>query len=83
MADRNEFMQGWMSGWAAATSALTQSLGQALRSAGSTRGAVAALAETAGNKPSVRRRVRPPKAAGLAQPQTPRRRGRPPKAKTP
>ena len=79
MADRNEFMQGWMSGWAAATSALTQSLSQALRSGG----AGAALAETAGNKPSGRRRGRPPKAAGMAQPQAPRRRGRPPKAKTP
>ncbi|HKW52874.1 MAG TPA: hypothetical protein VJO12_04220, partial [Stellaceae bacterium] len=67
MADQDEFMQGWMSGWAAATSALTQSLSQALRSGGSTRSAAAALAETAGNKPSSRRRGRPPKAAGMAQ----------------
>lgn len=81
MADRNEFMQGWMSGWAAATSALTQSLSQALTSGTSV--AVAALAETAGNKPTGRRRGRPRKAAGMAQPQIPRRRGRPPKAKTP
>jgi AT-hook transcription factor len=81
MADRSEFVRGWMSGWAAATSALTQSLSQALRSG--TSGAVAALAETAGNKPTGRRRGRPPKAAGMAQPQTARRRGRPPKAKTP
>jgi hypothetical protein len=83
MADQNEFMQGWMSGWAAATSALTQSLSQALRGGASPRGVASALAETAGNKPSGRRRGRPPKAAGMAQPQTPRRRGRPPKAKTP
>jgi hypothetical protein len=82
MADQNEFVQGWMSGWAAATSALAQSLSQALRSGGSTRGAAAVLAETGGNKPSGRRRGRPPKAAGMAQPQAPRRRGRPPKAKT-
>jgi hypothetical protein len=81
MADQNEFVQGWMSGWAAATSALAQSLSQALRS-GSTRDAAAVLAETAGNKPPGRRRGRPPKAVGMAQPQAPRRRGRPPKAKT-
>ena len=81
MADQNEFVLGWMSGWAAATSALTQSLNQALRGGGSMRRAAAQLAETAGNKPSGRRRGRPPKSAGMAQPQGPRRRGRPPKVK--
>ena len=86
MADQNEFMLGWMSGWAAATNALTQSLNQALQGGGSaraTRIAPAALVETSGNKPSRRRRGRPPKSAGMPQPQGPRRRGRPPKVRTP
>ena len=83
MADRNEFMLGWMSGWAAATNALTQSLNQALQGGGSARAMRIALAETSGNKPSGRRRGRPPKSAGMAQPQGPRRRGRPRKVRTP
>jgi len=86
MADQNEFMLGWMSGWAAATNALTQSLNQALHGGGAARAmrnAPAALTETSGNKPSGRRRGRPPKAAGMSQAQGPRRRGRPPKVRTP
>ena len=88
MAERNDFMLGWMSGWSAATSALTQSLQQALQGTGRAREmriAQAALAETAGAKPSVapRRRGRPPKSASGTQGQAPRRRrGRPRKKAT-
>ena len=86
MAEDNEFMRGWMSGWAAATNAITQSLGQALqggRSGRDLRIVPTARADMAGNKPSGRRRGRPPRSAGAAQPGAPRRRGRPPKTMTP
>lgn len=76
MEKQPDYWAGWMDGWAAATNAIfaarnTAPVPQPARLEPS-------LAEAAGNKPTPRRRGRPPKSAALAL-AAPRKRGRPPK----
>jgi hypothetical protein len=75
MARSSDFIDGWSKGWTAATQALLQSLQHLTE-----RGAAAletVRPEMAANKPTPRRRGRPPKSSLLPAQHTPRKRGRP------
>lgn len=75
MVRSSDFIDGWSKGWTAATQALLQSLEHLTE-----RGAAAPVTmrpEMAANKPTPRRRGRPPKSSLLPARQAPRKRGRP------
>jgi hypothetical protein len=76
MARSKDFIDGWSMGWTAATQALLQSLDHLTARDSSALETV--RLEAAGNKPTPRRRGRPPKSS-LLPAAPPRRRGRPPK----
>lgn len=78
MARSNDFIDGWSMGWTAASRALLQSL-EHLAASGAPMIEPVRL-EAAANKPTPRRRGRPPKSSLLPVQQPRRKRGRPPKS---